>query len=134
MANDNEYIVDIDVNETSNTDLVEVEIAENEADVSLNDDYTSYRVLKSYNALTDKPTLNGQTIIGDMTVYSDRHYLYTQETPSTEWTVEHNLNKYPAVTVVDSAGNEVEGLYNYVDLNTVVLTFSVAFAGKAFFN
>lgn len=49
-------------------------------------------------------------------------------------TVNHNLNKYPSVTVIDSADNEVEGDTHYVDLNTVELTFIGSFSGKATLN
>ena len=64
----------------------------------------------------------------------DKHYTYNQETPSAEWTVTHNLRKHPSITVVDSAGSEVVGEYNYVSDNEVILTFAGAFAGKAYFN
>lgn len=87
-----------------------------------------------YNDLTGKPTLNGQTIQGNMVVEADKNFVYIQATPGNTWTVTHGLNKYPTITVVDSAGSEVIGEYEYTDLNNVVLTFSGAFAGKAFFN
>lgn len=43
--------------------------------------------------------------------------------------VNHNLLKYPAVTVHDSAGEEVEGVVNHVDINTLELHFSAPFSG-----
>ena len=50
------------------------------------------------------------------------------------WTVAHNLGKRPAVTVVDSAGTVVIGEVDYLDDNTVRLTFCAAFSGTAYFN
>ena len=133
MAN-REYIVDIDIDATSYADSIDVELEDDSTEVMLNDDYTSYRVLKSYNALTDKPSINGVTLVGDITVDGDKHYTHIQATPSSEWMVTHNLGKYPSVEVVDSAGTVVVGEYTNIDTNTMLLTFSGAFSGKAYFN
>lgn len=64
----------------------------------------------------------------------DKHFTFTQSTPSNTWTITHNLGKHPSITVVDSANNVVEGDYEYIDNNNVVLTFSGAFSGKAYLN
>lgn len=64
----------------------------------------------------------------------DKSYLYTQHTPETVWIVEHDLFKYPSVTIVDSAGSVVTGAVTAIDLNTTKIEFSFAFAGQAFFN
>lgn len=89
---------------------------------------------RDYNHLYNKPSINGQTLVGDTTIIEDKTFVYEQSRPSSEWTVEHGLEKFPAVTVVDSAGTEVIGAIDYIDLNTVILTFVGAFSGKAFFN
>lgn len=52
----------------------------------------------------------------------------------TDLTVAHNLNKYPALSVIDSAGDEVEGEYIHLDTNTTRLRFSAGFSGIAVFN
>lgn len=80
----------------------------------------------------DIKTINGQTVtgIGDLQLW----LAYEQVIPSDTWTVTHNLNKFPSVTVVDSAGSWVIGAVAYVDLNTVRITFSSSFSGRAFFN
>lgn len=64
----------------------------------------------------------------------DKNYLHNQSVAAAVWTVTHGLNKYPSVVTVDSANTEVIGGIRYIDLNTVELTFSSAFAGKAFCN
>lgn len=65
---------------------------------------------------------------------SDKHFLFTQGSPSTTWSVAHNLQKKPSVTVVDSGNNEVEGDVNHIDDNNLTITFSAAFSGKAYIN
>lgn len=71
-------------------------------------------------------------VIGGVSL--DANFVYTQTSPSAVWTINHNLNKYPSVTIVDSADNMVIGEVFYNSLNQVTLTFAGAFSGKAFIN
>lgn len=48
--------------------------------------------------------------------------------------VNHNLNKRPSVTVINSAGDEVEGDIVYNSLNQLTLTFSGSFVGTVYCN
>jgi hypothetical protein len=64
----------------------------------------------------------------------DAHYTHTQSTPEAVWEVAHNLGKKPSVIVVDSADTVVMGEIEYINLNSVRLTFAGAFSGKAYFN
>lgn len=64
----------------------------------------------------------------------DAFYLHDQMIAASTWNITHNLNKYPSVTIVTSAGDEVEGDVNYVNTNTVTLNFSASFSGKAYLN
>ena len=57
---------------------------------------------------------------------------HQQGISSTTWTIKHNLNFYPNVTVVDSAGTIVEGEITYTNRNSLVLTFQSAFSGNAY--
>lgn len=59
-------------------------------------------------------------------------YTHTQSSPSTTWTITHNLGYHPSVTVVDSADSAVIGDVTYVSENQLIVTFSVAFGGKAY--
>jgi len=61
-------------------------------------------------------------------------YVHNQTTPNIEWTVTHTMNKFPSVTIVDSAGSIVEGAVDYINLNSCKITFCGAFSGKAYFN
>jgi hypothetical protein len=67
-------------------------------------------------------------------VATDKHYEFTQNTATSVWNITHNLNTYPSITVVDSAGNEVEGSVQFTSSNTITITFSAGFAGKAYLN
>ena len=64
----------------------------------------------------------------------DKTTVFVQSVPSTLWTVTHNLNKFPSVSVVDTANTQVFTIAEYIDTNTLILTFSAAFAGKAYMN
>lgn len=48
--------------------------------------------------------------------------------------ITHNLGKRPSITVIDSAGDEVEGDYSYPDFNNVTISFSASFSGKVILN
>lgn len=63
-----------------------------------------------------------------------RNFVFTQNVASAKWEVQHDLDCWPAVTVVDSAGTEVVGDVQYIDKNKVVISFTAPFSGKAFFN
>lgn len=65
---------------------------------------------------------------------SEKTYIHTQYNAETLWIVEHNLGKYPSVTVVDSAGTKVHGNVQYIDQNKITLQFSQPFSGKAYLN
>lgn len=57
------------------------------------------------------------------------HY---QGVSSNTWSIKHNLNFYPNVTVVDSAGTIVEGEITYTNPNSLTLHFQSAFSGNAY--
>lgn len=64
----------------------------------------------------------------------DITYIHTHMIAEEEWDIQHNLNKYPSVTVVDSAGNTVVGECKYISKDHVRLRFSAAFSGLAYLN
>ena len=85
------------------------------------------------------------------TKYDDRHYtknevdtkiatnaaptyVFTQMSPSSEWLVNHNLDKFPSVTIVDSGGSVAVGEIIYINNDSLRLVFSAAFAGNAYLN
>ena len=61
-------------------------------------------------------------------------FIFNQNLAATTWDITHNLGKFPSITVIDTGNTVVTGEYNYVSNNRVLLTFSAAFAGKAYLN
>ena len=61
-------------------------------------------------------------------------FTFNQVVASTTWVINHDLGKFPSITVIDTAGTVVTGEYTYTDNNNVTLTFSAGFAGKAYLN
>ena len=65
---------------------------------------------------------------------SDKHFAFTQNSASATWTIAHNLNKFPSVTVVLSSGKKGYGDVNYTDKNNLTISFAGAESGKAYMN
>ena len=65
---------------------------------------------------------------------ADKTFEFTQGVPATTWNIQHDLGKFPSITVIDTADTVVTGQYEYIDNNNVTLTFSAGFAGKAYLN
>lgn len=59
-------------------------------------------------------------------------YAHTQLASSSSWTVAHDLNFYPSVTVFDSGNSMVEGSISHIDATSLTIVFSSAIAGKAY--
>ena len=59
-------------------------------------------------------------------------YHHTQNTSSATWTIIHNLNFYPNVTVQDSAGTILEGEITYTNTKQLTVHFTSAFSGNAY--
>jgi hypothetical protein len=57
---------------------------------------------------------------------------HNQGSASNSWTITHNLGFKPNVTVIDSAGNIVEGEIAYTNSNSLTVSFASAFSGKAY--
>jgi len=64
----------------------------------------------------------------------DLNYIHYQDTASDKWTITHNMGKYPSVTIVNSAGEQVIADVNYISSNVVEVSFMGAFAGVAYLN
>ena len=65
---------------------------------------------------------------------ADVNFVYTTPIPMSCWEIEHNMNKYPSVTLSDMAGNVIVGEIRYINLNKVVVNLSEAICGKAYLN
>lgn len=58
-------------------------------------------------------------------------YLHQQLVPAITWTINHNLNKFPAVSVMNDTNEQIWGDIKYVNINSVSVTFSGLVSGKA---
>jgi len=64
----------------------------------------------------------------------DKTFEFDQGQPALVWTIQHNLNKFPSVTVVDTSNTVVNSQVNYVDKNNITINNTAQFAGKAYLN
>jgi hypothetical protein len=64
----------------------------------------------------------------------DKTFTFTQANPSTTWNIQHNLNKFPSVSVVNNNNVLMYGETAYIDKNNLTITFSASFSGKAYLN
>lgn len=92
-----------------------------------------------YDQLINHPSVNGEELIGNKTsielgIINDKFFEFEQLSPSNEWRIEHPLNKFPSVTIIDSGGSIVIGDVSYVDESNIVVSFQSAFSGKAYLN
>ena len=82
----------------------------------------------------DQHPISAITGLEEALLNADKTFVFEQGIASDTWEITHNLNKYPSVTVVDSAGNEVIAEVVYTDTNNCVVTMTAAFKGKAYLN
>jgi len=78
-------------------------------------------------------TVMHKPIIGNIT------YTYNQSSASDTWVINHNLHRFPSVTVIDSGGTIVQGTVVYNSNKQLTITFfsggsALAFQGKAYLN
>jgi hypothetical protein len=64
----------------------------------------------------------------------DLHYTHNQGVPAAVWYVAHDLGKWPAVTVHDSANNELLADVHHIDQDHLTITFGAATGGRATMN
>ena len=64
----------------------------------------------------------------------DHSYIHSQGLASLVWTVNHNLNRFPSVSPVNSANTIMNPTIDYIDKNTLTLTFLTPVLGKAYLN
>lgn len=69
----------------------------------------------------------------DVTV-ADKNYVHTQAVPSTTWTINHNLGKFPSISIVDTSDREWLGDIIHNSINQAVVVFAASFGGKAYCN
>ena len=61
-------------------------------------------------------------------------FVFTQGAAATTWSIQHNLGKFPSVSVINNNNVVINGEVIYIDNNNVQLNFSAGFSGKAYLN
>ena len=74
------------------------------------------------------------TTDGSNLYWTDATYIHTEGSANTEWTVTHNLNRYPSVTVIIDVGEVVIGNIEYNSSNQLTIYLSAENSGKAYLN
>jgi hypothetical protein len=64
----------------------------------------------------------------------DKGFKHNQVSASNTWVINHNLNKFPNVVVIDSAGSQAIGAVTHNSKNQLTLSFSASFSGVAHLN
>ncbi len=76
---------------------------------------------------TPNSTATGLTVVGST-------YRWIQVTPLAEWVIQHDLNTFPSVVLVDTSGVTYYPAVSYTDQNTLVIDCGMPFAGTAYLN
>lgn len=58
-------------------------------------------------------------------------FVYTQSTPATTWTINHNLGFRPSVELLDSGSQEIDADVSHPSINQTIVTLKAATAGLA---
>ena len=130
----------------NNTEIINVEIESNDTigvDI-INGNQVNMNVEQSsgttnYERLSNKPQINDVVLVGNKTleelgIVNDKHFVFVQDTSLDIWEIDHDLDKFPAVTVFDSANEEVVGDVIYNSKNKITIRFNGAFKGTAVLN
>ena len=64
----------------------------------------------------------------------DKTFIFTQGVPATQWDIQHDLAKFPSVSVINNNNVLINGEIIYIDNNNVQINFSAGFSGKAYLN
>jgi hypothetical protein len=105
--------------------------------------------IDSYTLNNNVATLNLTNLFGNGALDLDKVYdfavftlssqgvptfVFTQGIPATTWNIQHNLGKFPSVSVINNNNVIINGEVTYIDNNNVQLNFSAGFSGKAYLN
>lgn len=95
---------------------------------------TGSSIIAHDDTLTGSGTISSPLGVSDDITGKIETYIFEQAVASNIWEIVHNLDKYPSVSVVDSANNLVSGNVHYLDKNRLTVIFNGAFTGKAYLN
>lgn len=111
-----------------------VDAVNNIADIDLTDSdgaKTTVKLKGGTGITLTQPASNEITIAS---LNDDANFVFTQGIPSATWNITHNLGKFPSVSVADTANQLMYGDTEYINENSLTITFSAPFSGKAYLN
>jgi hypothetical protein len=130
----------IDINTVSEETNVTIDTSQDIDTVVIEQDAESLQVeLSIVDAVTGVFSVNGKT--GNVVIdYPDINtdpvnhvkYMHTQNTPSTQWNITHNLGFFPNVTVLDNMNRIIEADIQYLNINSVRIVMNVTLSGVAY--
>jgi len=91
-------------------------------------------VLPSSNSVSVTTSTPNTVAVSNSADGGDLHFEYTQSVASDQWDITHNLNKKPAVSVLDSNDYVVFAVVHHITNNRVIIEFKAPTFGKAVFN
>jgi hypothetical protein len=65
---------------------------------------------------------------------SDKNYIHEQTEAKNTWIINHDLDKYPSVIIVDDNNIVIVGEIEYMNKNQVIIRFNKNETGKAILN
>lgn len=65
---------------------------------------------------------------------TDKTFNFVQGVAATTWVINHNLGKFPSVSVFDSAETPLKGQIEHTDNNNLEINFNKNISGKAYLN
>ena len=110
------------------------ELIKKDFDILLTENYSSLDSTTEINTQKDLNNALVKTLIELRNTNGDKHFVFDQFDPKSTWEITHNMNKFPSVYIVDTANSVVEGLVEYIDKNSLTVTFNFPFSGKAYLN
>jgi hypothetical protein len=130
----------VDVNTVSEETNVTIDTSQNIDTVVIEQVVESLQVeLAVVDTTTGVFSVNGKS--GHVTIdYPDINtdpvnhvkYMHTQNAPSTQWNITHNLGFFPNVTVLDNENRVIEADIQYLNINSVRIVMNVALSGVAY--
>lgn len=86
------------------------------------------------NFIDISQTITNQVDFEVVNIPTDANFIFNQSIPATTWNITHNLDKFCSVEVVSDSNVVKYGNVTYINSNSLTITFSAAFSGKAYLN
>lgn len=124
---DEEISISIDATQNIDTLVVEEQQEALQVELSVVDPVAGVLSVngKTGNVIIDYPDINVDPV-------NHVKYVHTQNTPSNQWNITHNLGFFPNVTVLDNANRIIEADIQYLNTNSVRIVMNVALSGVAY--